>query len=374
MVLAGMSIGLFSAAAVATSSSLFELAHTGSTSVRVAFRFGLHVGRVSHMLEPQGEVRKSWAYVVAGLDVAEVQDALDAYNTDTVCEEAILNFGSSETNLWKKNSDICRVCISHADSISVGITGPPSRLESLFRHSPVLRNAKRSPLPIYGGLCHVSHIYSHEDVHEILRGFGTAKENRRPVYIPLLSPNSGKPFIADDAAQLYEAICTEALTMPLFPDKLSSGITLNLSSVESKECEVYQFHRSVASDQILASIGASLPSIQLKTQNLMDWIHKETKLPSPNPSQKLAIVGMSCRLPGGANDPELFWKLLMEGRNTCTTVPQDRFDLETHFDPTGKTINATESPFGNFIDHPGLFDSGFFNMSPREVGRLLQLS
>ncbi|CAG7947122.1 unnamed protein product [Penicillium nalgiovense] len=349
MVLAGMSIGLFSAAAVATSSSLFELAHTGSTSVRVAFRFGLHVGQISHMLEPQGEVRKSWAYVVTGLDVAEVQDALDAYNTDT------------------KNSDICRVCISHADSISVGITGPPSRLESLFRHSPVLRNAKRSPLPIYGGLCHVSHIYSQEDVHEILKGFETAKENRRPVYIPLLSPNSGKPFAADDAAQLYEAICTEALTMPLFPDKLSSGITLSLSSVESKECEVYQFHRSVASDQILASIGTSLPSIQLKPQNLMDWIHKETNLPNPNPSQKLAIVGMSCRLPGGANDPELFWKLLMEGRNTCTTVPQDRFDLKTHFDPSGKTINATESPFGNFIDHPGLFDSGFFNMSPREA-------
>lgn len=106
MVLAGMSIGLFSAAAVATSSSLFELAHTGPTSVRVAFRFGLHVGQVSHMLEPQGEVRKSWAYVVAGLDVAEVQDALDAYNTDTVSEEVILSFGSSETNVWKKNSDI----------------------------------------------------------------------------------------------------------------------------------------------------------------------------------------------------------------------------------------------------------------------------
>ncbi|KAJ5794713.1 hypothetical protein N7457_001312 [Penicillium paradoxum] len=349
MVLAGMSIGLFSAAAVATSSSLFELAHTGSTSVRVAFRFGLHVGQISHMLEPQGETRKSWAYVVAGLNVAEVQDALDAYNTDT------------------KNSDICRICISHADSISVGITGPPSRLESLFRHSPLLRNAKRSPLPIYGGLCHVSHIYSREDIHGILRDFGSAKENRRPVYIPLLSPNSGKPFIADNAAQLYEAICTEALTMPLFPDKLISGITLSLSSVESKECEVYQFHRSVASDQILASIEASLTNIQLKPQNLMDWIYKETNLPSLNPSQKLAIVGMSCRLPGGAKDPELFWKLLMEGRNTCTTVPKDRFDLETHFDPTGKTTNATESPFGNFIDHPGLFDSGFFNMSPREA-------
>lgn len=44
--------------------------------------------------------------MVAGLDVAEVQDILDAYNTDTVSEEVILSFGLSETNLWKKNSDI----------------------------------------------------------------------------------------------------------------------------------------------------------------------------------------------------------------------------------------------------------------------------
>lgn len=64
--------------------------------------------------------------------MAEVQDALDAYNTDTVREEAILSVSSSETSLWKKYWDICRVCISHIDPISVGITGALSRLERLY--------------------------------------------------------------------------------------------------------------------------------------------------------------------------------------------------------------------------------------------------
>lgn len=81
-----MSIGLFAAAAAATASSLFELAHTGAESVRVAFRFGVHVGQMSQMLEPQmpDGPRKSWAYVVMGLTAEKVQDALDIYNAETV--------------------------------------------------------------------------------------------------------------------------------------------------------------------------------------------------------------------------------------------------------------------------------------------------
>ncbi|RMZ85465.1 hypothetical protein DV737_g817, partial [Chaetothyriales sp. CBS 132003] len=71
-------------------------------------------------------------------------------------------------------------------------------------------------------------------------------------------------------------------------------------------------------------------------------------------------------MPGGANDTELFWQLLVQGRDVHTTVPPDRFDLDAHFDPTGKLENSTDTPYGNFIDHPGQFDPGFFNMSPRE--------
>ena len=38
-----------------------------------------------------------------------------------------------------------------------------------------------------------------------------------------------------------------------------------------------------------------------------------------NPCQQVAIVGMSCRVPG-ANDADELWKLLKEGKDMCQEV------------------------------------------------------
>lgn len=82
----GMSIGLFAAAAAASSSSLAELAHNGPKSVRVSFAFCAHVGYTSNMLEGRGpdQGHLSWAYVVMGLMVDTIQEQLDLYNAETV--------------------------------------------------------------------------------------------------------------------------------------------------------------------------------------------------------------------------------------------------------------------------------------------------
>ncbi|KAK5705874.1 Type I Iterative PKS [Elasticomyces elasticus] len=82
---------------------------------------------------------------------------------------------------------------------------------------------------------------------------------------------------------------------------------------------------------------------------------------------KLAIVGMSCRLPGGATDTEKFWEIMANGLDVSRRIPAYRFDIETHFDADGKQMNKTMTEHGCFIDEPGLFDASFFNMSPREA-------
>ena len=51
----------------------------------------------------------------------------------------------------------------------------------------------------------------------------------------------------------------------------------------------------------------------------------------------------------------------------CLKIPADRFDVDKHFDPTGKIRNTSHTPYGCFIEEPGLFDPRFFNMSPREA-------
>jgi acyl transferase domain-containing protein len=62
-----------------------------------------------------------------------------------------------------------------------------------------------------------------------------------------------------------------------------------------------------------------------------------------------------------------FWELLEQGLNVHRTIPADRFHINTHYDPTGSRLNTKNTPYGCFIDEPGLFDAPFFNMSPREA-------
>lgn len=72
-------------------------------------------------------------------------------------------------------------------------------------------------------------------------------------------------------------------------------------------------------------------------------------------------------MPGGATNTEKFWEILEKGLDVHREIPADRFDVETHYDPTGKRVNASHTSYGCFIDEPGLFDAPFFNMSPREA-------
>ena len=61
--------------------------------------------------------------------------------------------------------------------------------------------------------------------------------------------------------------------------------------------------------------------------------------PSANTSRQafddvpIAIIGLGCRFPGGATDPEAFWQLLHNGTDAITEVPQDRWDAKAYYHP-----------------------------------------
>ncbi|KAI0842123.1 polyketide synthase [Hypoxylon sp. FL0890] len=353
--LAGISIGLFAATAAAISTSISDLVSYGAKSVRVAFAFCVHVNDVSQFLETRApaEAPPSWAMVVTGLPVEEVQAELDRFNSEA--------------------PTLTQVSISHVDHSSVGVTGPPARLAKLFCQSQVLGSSRHSSLPISGGLCHVPSLYSEDDVNAILEAAGVQERWKSGIaHLPLLSPYTGVPFPADNAVDLLRAICTESLTKPLFFDKIAEGVVEHVLNLEPPECRVLHYRTSLISDQIISAVTEKLSCIPVRRQDLVEWamkdeiISQETAPRSPHNSN-LAVVGMACRMPGGADTPERFWQLLVDGRDTHTTVPADRFDIETHYDPTGKTENSTNTRYGNFIDNPGYFDAGFFNMSPREA-------
>ncbi len=84
-------------------------------------------------------------------------------------------------------------------------------------------------------------------------------------------------------------------------------------------------------------------------------------------TEPIAIVGVGCRLPGGANDPETFWDLLQNGVDAIREVPADRWKVEDYFDPNPGTPGKTCSRWGGFMDQIDRFDPEFFGISPREA-------
>lgn len=57
----------------------------------------------------------------------------------------------------------------------------------------------------------------------------------------------------------------------------------------------------------------------------------------------IAIVGMSCRFPGGATDTEKFWNLVAEGRSAWSKVPESRFNVDAFYHPNSERTNAVSS-------------------------------
>jgi polyketide synthase 5 len=104
--------------------------------------------------------------------------------------------------------------------------------------------------------------------------------------------------------------------------------------------------------------------------NLIPSSYLDSGEPSSNgqrPTTPIAVIGMSCRLPGGIESPDQLWDALLRGDDLVKEVPADRWDMDQYYDPEPGVPGRSISKWAAFLDDPTGFDADFFGIGDREA-------
>ncbi|WP_408891269.1 type I polyketide synthase [Myxococcus faecalis] len=88
--------------------------------------------------------------------------------------------------------------------------------------------------------------------------------------------------------------------------------------------------------------------------------------------EPIAIIGMGCRFPGGANHPEALWELLRGGGDAIVEVPPDRWAIDDYYDPDPAAEGKMYTRWGGFLKGVRLdeLDARFYGIAPREAASM----
>ncbi|KXG50019.1 Acyl transferase/acyl hydrolase/lysophospholipase [Penicillium griseofulvum] len=319
---------------------------------RISFRFGLVVDRVCRSLEvSQDEINANgaWVYCVHGMGEKEARDAVDKFNED------------------KAYPPTSRASVFNVDNAgsSISIGGPPNTLKALFAESDGFKKTTNVAMRKIQGMWHTDRVYGVEHLKQVLPDIEQARE----LHIPLISPVSGEPFQETAAGPLLEHIMEEILTETVRWDVVIDSVTNQLRHLMPKSAQLISILPSHYNRNLVERWQIELPTATVSdiamAPAVLDLVLGKSP-PKDTKSSKIAVVGMACRFPG-SDTTEEFWARLMQGQDMHRQVPPDRFDVETHVDPTGKRHNTSKTSYGCFVDNPGMFEAMFFGMSPREA-------
>lgn len=105
--------------------------------------------------------------------------------------------------------------------------------------------------------------------------------------------------------------------------------------------------------------------------NTKEEDHRSAEHKAQKIRDQIAIVGISCRMPGGADDVDSYWDFLLSGKDGISNIPKTRWDLEKYYDEDKTVPGKMYCKKGGFLESDiDAFDARFFNISPKEAQAL----
>ncbi|OXV11593.1 hypothetical protein Egran_00646 [Elaphomyces granulatus] len=331
----GLCTGLLSATAVSCSADGLQLQHYGSVAVRLAMIIGALVDAQDVSNGPHGGSKAfsvAWNTIESGAEMAEILKGFPEAYISVIFDKK-------------------RATVTTTNKTA----------------SPLQRQLKEAGLIIgdvnIRGSFHCNH---HRDSLEPLAKFcDSHPEFQFPDASELALPtrsNTGGDNIT--SGKLHHIV---SRSMLLEQSNWHQALTaLQFSVLDHDESVVVCFgpERFVPSP-LIRKLGSRLVEahcdLDLTSPRLSaNWL--DPKAPGHPSDNAIAVVGMSCQLPG-ADDVEEFWSLLSAGKSQHSEVPDHRFGFETAW----RDLDPKRKWYGNFIRDYDTFDHKFFKKSPREM-------
>lgn len=365
----GLCSGLFAATAVASTPSLSALVPIAVEVVLMAFRVGMHVHSLAEKLSPASEISESWTYIYPGVKEGQASSVLSEFHESNVSEDCTQSSLIATDQHPQGYSNANRAYVSATSASSIAISGPPTTLKALANSGALV--SKPTAIPVYGPY-HAAHLHYEADVEKILH---LDDEKVRDVFLgtkprsAVMSCSSGTWFQETETAALLKAVVFEILNETLMFHNVLDGCLRAARDFKGRECLILALGPTQNANTLANLIKSQTElNVTVRKPPPINPLATASTIGNHGSSGKckLAIVGMAGRFPDAASH-EALWDLLARGLDVHRVVPANRFNVDTHYDPTGKAINTSHTPYGCWIDNPGFFDPRFFNMSPREA-------
>ncbi|MCK6562456.1 SDR family NAD(P)-dependent oxidoreductase [bacterium] len=127
--------------------------------------------------------------------------------------------------------------------------------------------------------------------------------------------------------------------------------------------------------ELPATLLYDYPTVKALADYLLEKVFVFSAAPAPAKAERkavaadeaIAIIGLGCRFPGGADGAASFWQLLHEAREGVSEVPAERWNIDAYYDPNPDAPGKMYVRKGGFLREVDKFDARFFSITPREA-------